>query len=112
MLEKLDVHIRYSGSDLLLDRWMQFSGGNDVTIHSGYGDWHEAGVYLADIIDANRGKVIVNCDIDRPLYRMLIEGCAEAFKYMSKNLHSQSSGYQIDAWDKQLNYAYKISKNK
>jgi len=31
---------------------------------------------------------------------------------MSKNLHSQSSGYQIDAWDKQLNYAYKISKNK
>ena len=51
-------------------------------------------------------------DIDRPLYRMLTEGCADAFKHMSKNLHSQSSGYKIDAWDKQLNYAYKISKNK
>ena len=51
-------------------------------------------------------------DIDRPLYRMLTEGCADAFKHMSKNLHSQSSGYQIDAWDKQLNCAYKISKNK
>jgi len=51
-------------------------------------------------------------DIDRALYRILTEGCADAFKHMSKNLHSQTSGYQIDAWDKQLNYAYKISKNK
>ena len=51
-------------------------------------------------------------DIDRALYRMLDEGCADIFKHMSKNLHSQSSGYQIDTWEKQLNYAYKISKNK
>lgn len=64
MLGELDVHIRHSGSDLLVDKWMQFSGGNNVTIHDGYADWHEAGVYLADIIEANRGKVIVNCDID------------------------------------------------
>jgi hypothetical protein len=51
-------------------------------------------------------------DIDRPLYRMLTEGCADIFKHMSKNLHSPSSGNQIDTWEKQLNYAYKISKNK
>ena len=57
MLGELDVHIRHSGSDLLVDKWMQFSGGNNVTIHDGYADWHEAGVYLADIIEANRGRI-------------------------------------------------------
>ena len=51
-------------------------------------------------------------DIDGALYRMLDEGCADIFKHMSKNFHSPSSGNPIDAWEKQLNYAYKISKNK
>jgi hypothetical protein len=48
-------------------------------------------------------------DIDTPLYRMLTEDCADIFKHMSKNLHSSSSGYPIDSWEKQLNYAHKIT---
>jgi hypothetical protein len=47
-------------------------------------------------------------DIDRPLYRMLTEGCADQFKAMSKNYNSQSSGFPIDSWEKQLNQAYKL----
>jgi len=47
-------------------------------------------------------------DIDLPLYRMLTEGCADTFKHMSKNLHSQTSGYPIDSWEKQLNHAYRL----
>lgn len=47
-------------------------------------------------------------DIDWPLYRMLTEGCADTFKHMSKDLHSQASGYPIDSWEKQLNHAYYI----
>ena len=51
-------------------------------------------------------------DIDKPLYRMLTEGCADYFKVMSKNYNSQSSGFQIDSWEKQLDYAYKLLANK
>jgi hypothetical protein len=51
-------------------------------------------------------------DIDEPLYRMLTEGCADHFKVMSKNYNSQSSGFQIDSWEKQLNHAYKLLANK
>jgi hypothetical protein len=51
-------------------------------------------------------------DIDNPLYRMLTEGCADYFKVMSKNYNSQSSGFQIDSWEKQLDYAYKLLANK
>jgi hypothetical protein len=51
-------------------------------------------------------------DIDRPLYRMLTEGCADQFKAMSKNYNSQSSGFQIDSWEKQLNQAYKLISEK
>jgi len=50
-------------------------------------------------------------DIDRPLYRMLTEGCADQFKAMSKNYNSQSSGFPIDSWEKQLNQAYKLINN-
>jgi hypothetical protein len=49
-------------------------------------------------------------NINFPLYRMLTEGCADSFKEMSKALHSQTSGYPIEHWEKQLNHAYKISK--
>ena len=51
-------------------------------------------------------------DIDRPLYRMLTEGCADQFKAMSKNYNSQSSGFPIDSWEKQLNQAYKLISEK
>jgi hypothetical protein len=51
-------------------------------------------------------------DIDKPLYRMLTEGCADYFKVMSKNYNSQSSGFQIDSWEKQLDYAYELFANK
>jgi len=51
-------------------------------------------------------------DIDKPLYRMLTEGCADYFKVMSKNYNSQSSGFQIDSWEKQLNHAYELFANK
>ncbi len=51
-------------------------------------------------------------DIDRPLYHMLTEGCADQFKAMSKNYNSQSSGFQIDSWEKQLNQAYKLISEK
>jgi len=47
-------------------------------------------------------------DIDLPLYRMLTEGCADTLKHMFKNLHSQTSGYPIDSWEKQLNHAYRL----
>ena len=43
---------------------------------------------------------------------MLTEGCADYFKVMSKNYNSQSSGFQIDSWEKQLDYAYKLLANK
>jgi hypothetical protein len=51
-------------------------------------------------------------DIDKPLYRMLTEGCADQFKAMSKNYNSQSSGFPIDSWEKQLNQAYKLISEK
>ena len=51
-------------------------------------------------------------DIDTPLYRMLTEGCADQFKAMSKNYNSLSSGFPIDSWEKQLDYAYKLLANK
>jgi len=51
-------------------------------------------------------------DIGRPLYRMLTEGCADHFKAMSKNYNSQSSGFPIDSWGKQLNQAYKLISEK
>lgn len=49
-------------------------------------------------------------DIDKPLYRMLTEGCSDYFRIMSKNLHSISSGNQIDNWKKQLDHAYSLKK--
>lgn len=51
-------------------------------------------------------------DIDTPLYRMLTEGCADYFKVISKNYNSQSSGFPIDSWEKQLNQAYKLISEK
>jgi hypothetical protein len=51
-------------------------------------------------------------DVDAPLYRMLTEGCADQFKAMSKNYNSQSSGYPIDSWEKQLECAYELFANK
>ena len=46
-------------------------------------------------------------DIDKPLYRMLTEGCADNFKVMSKNHASH-----IETWEKQLQYAYELFANK
>lgn len=43
-------------------------------------------------------------DKDRPLYRQLTEECADVFKHMSKNYHSESSGFRINMWEKQLKY--------
>ena len=42
-------------------------------------------------------------DIDKPLYRMLTEGCADQFKVMSKNYASQ-----VESWEKQLECAYEL----
>ena len=64
---------------------------------------------LMDEVDSATRKVALEIkDVDAPLYRMLTEGCADQFKLMSKNLNSQSSGYPIDSWEKQLECAYEL----
>ena len=64
---------------------------------------------LMDEVESATRKVALEIeDVDAPLYRMLTEGCADQFKEMSKNLNSQSSGYPIHSWEKQLEYAYEL----
>ncbi len=49
-------------------------------------------------------------NMDGALYRMLTEGCADTFKHMSKNYHSQASGFPIDSWKKQLDNAHELAR--
>ena len=68
---------------------------------------------LMDEVEAATRQVALEIkDVDIPLYRMLTEGCADQFKAMSKNYNSQSSGYPIDSWEKQLECAYELFANK
>ena len=68
---------------------------------------------LMDEVEAATRQVALEIkDVDVPLYRMLTEGCADQFKAMSKNYNSQSSGYPIDSWEKQLECAYELFANK
>ena len=68
---------------------------------------------LMDEVESATRKVALEIkDVDAPLYRMLTEGCADQFKAMSKNYNSQSSGYPIDSWEKQLECAYELFANK
>ena len=61
---------------------------------------------MDEVETATRQVALEIKDVDVPLYLMLTDGCADQFKLMSKNLNSQSSGYPIDSWEKQLECAY------
>jgi hypothetical protein len=63
---------------------------------------------MDEVETATRQVALEIKDVDVPLYRMLTEGCADQFKAMSKNYNSQSSGYPIDSWEKQLECAYEL----
>lgn len=64
---------------------------------------------LMDEVESATRKVALEIkDVNAPLYRMLTEGCADQFKAMSKNYNSQSSGFPIDSWEKQLECAYEL----
>lgn len=67
---------------------------------------------MDEVETATRQVALEIKDVDVPLYRMLTEGCADQFKAMSKNYNSQSSGYPIDSWEKQLECAYELFANK
>lgn len=67
---------------------------------------------MDEVETATRQVALEIKDVDVPLYQMLTEGCADQFKAMSKNYNSQSSGYPIDSWEKQLDCAYELFANK
>ena len=67
---------------------------------------------MDEVETATRQVALEIKDVDVPLFRMLTEGCADQFKAMSKNYNSQSSGYPIDSWEKQLECAYELFANK
>ena len=67
---------------------------------------------MDEVETATRQVALEIKDVDVPLYLMLTDGCADQFKLMSKNLNSQSSGYPIDSWEKQLECAYELFANK
>lgn len=67
---------------------------------------------MGEVESAARQVALEIKDVNAPLYRMLTEGCADQFKAMSKNYNSQSSGFPIDSWNKQLECAYELINKK